>query len=46
MISERKMALNIFKVILTTRDFFFFASFDYKIGFTQDAIHDYVRTLE
>lgn len=35
------MTLNLFKAILTTHDFFFFASFDYKVGFTQDAIHNY-----
>lgn len=35
------MTVSLYRVILTTHDFFFFASFDYKIGFTQDAIHNY-----
>lgn len=35
------MNLKIFRVILTAHDFFFFASFDYRVGATQDAIHNY-----
>jgi CRISPR type I-D-associated protein Csc1 len=35
------MTFQLFKAVLTAHDFFFFASFDYKIGFTQDAIHNY-----
>jgi CRISPR type I-D-associated protein Csc1 len=35
------MNLSLFRVILEVQDFYFFASFDYKIGLTQDAIHNY-----